>query len=174
MDDVKALGVSPPASPVPDGAKEVGPEQEQPATKDTQPPTKSAMLTAQRDWPFFTSMAGCFQELDLQKVTIETGGVNNCLLYSYSVASGEMQQQEQRSRCAVHRLCFRLHSLPARACACSESRTAVQSLRSEVHKKLCEKLASTGSVADMTVEKVRFAASAAGPRANSFLPALAG
>ena len=99
MDDVKALGVSPPASPVPGGAKEVGHEQEQLATKDTQPPpTKSAMLTAQRDWPYYTSMAGCFQELDLQKVSTETGGVNNCLLYSYSVASGEMQQQEQKSR----------------------------------------------------------------------------
>ena len=80
----------------------------------------------------------------------------------------------RKSTFAGDRFCFRLHSLPARACACSESRNAVQSLRSEVHKKLCEKLASTGSVADMTVEKVRFAAPAAGPRANSFLPALAG
>ena len=104
MDDIGMFGVSPPPSPKPSGPSE---EDEHRESKEaTQAATESKevtkMLQVQRDWPFFTTLESCTRELNLRWVKTEHGGKNNCLLYSYSVASGEMHHREQKTKCALH------------------------------------------------------------------------
>jgi hypothetical protein len=123
MEDMNILGVSPPASPEPrDPSEEVSHErvhkrQKQQAVQADQGKPVGLLLQAQREWPFFTSLKSCLWECDLRWVTTTHGGVNNCLLYSYSVASGEMHHKEQNSRCALLRPTHTLWSaLTANSC----------------------------------------------------------
>ena len=105
VEDVEALGVSPPASPEPLIKAEDGSEQEleqEQGHVDEEVEAASSLLLAQRGWPYFSSMPSCFRELDLWRVPTEHGGVNNCLMYSYSVASGELHHRAQKTACAKH------------------------------------------------------------------------
>ena len=105
------LGVSPPASPeptvegdprAPEAMQDAGSEEKQEA-KAAEKRAAGIMVQVQREWPFFTSMESCTRELDLRRVKTEHGGVNNCLLYSFSVASEMIHHRAQQTRCASHR-----------------------------------------------------------------------
>ena len=107
MEDVEALGVSPPASPEPRDPTEDGREQEQEQEQeqereDEEVEAANTLLLAQRGWPYFSSMPSCLRELNLWHVPTEHGGVNNCLMYSYAVASGELHHRAQKTPCAKH------------------------------------------------------------------------
>lgn len=160
MEDMEFLGVSPPATPEPIDRAEHGRDQEQELEQEQVGEGKkevSDMVNMQREWPYFTTMVACWRELNLERVRTEHGGLNNCLMYSYLVASGEMKREDQIYGCAyemqtLHYTCTL--SLFARVCARSEGREAAQALRTWVHEKLCDKLTSAKSVEYVTMEKV--------------------
>lgn len=105
-EEMEAIGPSPPASPGP------GVEEEQSTAEkavvdldqleDPAPPAKKSVTHTQetkfrREFPYFTTLKTCLTELGKNKVKTEHGNVNNCLFYSYQVATGAIRQKDQKT-----------------------------------------------------------------------------
>ena len=105
-EEMEAIGPSRPASPG------LGVEEEQTKEEravvdldqleDPAPPAKKSVTHTQetkfrREFPYFTTLKNCLAELGKNKVKTEHGNVNNCLFYSYQVATGAIRQKDQKT-----------------------------------------------------------------------------
>ena len=106
---------------------------------------------SQRNHPVFHSAAAAERECHLRTAKTEHANMNNCLMYSFLVASGKMGASEQKKECAAlgnRRRTTHLPLMPARpthnplrGLCHSDSKASAAALREQTHTSLMAKLA---------------------------------